>query len=389
VVRVRGTFTNISGNVRLMAMAVVLLTSILLFSLGRAQATNGFDAIPVAFLARTPWFSIQGPALQAFGNINFAAQGPNGEIYFTRGELGHDGASPGVWVLDNGRIHCLLCNEGKGYRDGPAAMALFDPRGQEGYGPEMDVAVNKATGDLFLADGWNHRIRKVSKATGAWMVSTFAGGGSVVMQPGQDYNATDVDLPVYVAVTVDGSGNVWTTDNQGQLYRITPSGTVRVMAANYTHISDVVDMDTDTAGNVYLVVRGSVNQIAKYSTDGVLAQFTGTDTDPQHRLWDGPIATAKFNCPSFIAVAPDGNAMYVGGGDENTIRRIKYAGSEWRVSTLQENGTWNEWLDFESGKGNGGGWNVGSPRFVDANGDLYIAYSLYISRPFSRIHVGS
>ena len=345
--------------------------------------SQGFSAIPIAFYARTPWVSVQGPAMQSLGNINFAAQGPAGEIYFTRGEVGHDGASPGVWVLDNGKISCLLCNEAKGFRDGPAAMALFDPRGQGGYSGEMDVSVDKTTGAIYLADGWNRRIRKLAKdVDGNWMVSTFAGGGGTVMQPGKDYTATAIDLNVYVALTVDSSGNVWTA-TQGQLIKITRSGTARIMAADYSILSDVVDMDSDSAGNIYMVVRGTLDCIVKYSTDGVLSQLTRTDRN--NPTWDGPVATANFNCPSFIGVAPDGSAIYVGGGDENTIRRVKDEGSGLRVSTLQQDGTWIERIEYNTYYNESGGWKLGSPRFVDSNGDLYIAFGYRFDRPFSKL----
>jgi hypothetical protein len=365
-----------------------------------ADTTTGFGAIPLAFYARTEWTTILGPGMESLGTLNFAAQGPNGETYFTRGELGHDSANPGVYVLDNGRISCLLCNEARGFRNGPAAVALFDPRGQGGYPGAMDIAVDKSTGVIYLADGYNHRIRKVAKdGNGQWQVSTFAGCGDIiagpgctVMQQGQDYVATSVALDVYVAIAVDHAGNLWTATQQGYLIRMTPGGTARIMAQS-PHFRDTVDMDIDNAGNIYMIMRAS-SYIAKYSSAGVASQLT-TD-NPQ--TWDGPVAMAGFNEQSYIAVSPDGTAIYVGGGDMNTIRRIRDEGdgNGWVTKTLKSDGTWYSFsvangYNFSTCYNDNYevcGWKVGSPRFVDANGDLYIAWSLYVEQPFSRLPVG-
>jgi hypothetical protein len=259
-------------------------------------------------------------------------------------------------------------------------LALFDPRGQTGYPGSLDIAVDKNTGVIYAADGYNHRIRKIYKNSGQWTVSTYAGGGGTVMQMGHDYAATDVNLDVYVALTVDDTGNVWTS-SAGNLVRIAPGAPpkARIMAfANNGLLGDIVDMDCDSLGNIYCVVRGVLNCIVKYSTDGTLTQLTGTSNP---RTWDGQAGTATFNCPSYIAVSRDGTAIYVGGGDETTIRRIKNG----RVSSFQENGTWVEKPDLADGMSNLNGWQVGAPRLVDQNGYLYIAWSLHLPRPLRKL----
>ncbi|MEE2780467.1 MAG: hypothetical protein VYE15_08080, partial [Myxococcota bacterium] len=67
-----------------------------------------------------------------------------------------------------------------GYQDGPALEALFNL--------PMHVAVDSATGDLYVADGGNHMVRKVSDG----QVSTVAGHGILTAPSGA---ACDDNVP--------------------------------------------------------------------------------------------------------------------------------------------------------------------------------------------------
>jgi sugar lactone lactonase YvrE len=107
---------------------------------------------------------------------------------------------------------------GYGGDGGPATQAcLFFPYG---------VAVDKS-GDLYIADWINYRVRKVNSAG---IISTVAGTG----QPGYSGDggpATSAMLNLPQDLAVDGKGNLYIGDAQNARVRIvSPSGTIRTLA---------------------------------------------------------------------------------------------------------------------------------------------------------------
>src|SRR5262249_47336264 len=87
------------------------------------------------------------------------------------------------------------------------------------------VAVN-GSGDLFVADNFNHTIRKI---TPAGVVTTFAGtAGSAGSTDGMGAAARFRNPS---GVAVDGSGNLFVADAYNQTIRvITPAGVVTTLA---------------------------------------------------------------------------------------------------------------------------------------------------------------
>src|SRR5438105_5422300 len=66
-----------------------------------------------------------------------------------------------------------------------------------------------ASGNLFIADTYNQRIRKVNTSTGA--ITTVAGNGTQGFS-GDGGPATSASLLFPVAVAVDGAGNLFIAD---------------------------------------------------------------------------------------------------------------------------------------------------------------------------------
>ena len=114
--------------------------------------------------------------------------------------------------------------------------------------------------DLYVADQYNHLIRKI---TSSGIVSTLAGtAGTSGAANGTGTNAT-FNNPASVAV--DSAGNVYVADYSNHLIRkITSSGTVSTLAgtagtsgsANGTGTSATFNQPSgvavDSAGNVYV-----------------------------------------------------------------------------------------------------------------------------------------
>ena len=83
---------------------------------------------------------------------------------------------------------------------GSAADEFSNPSG---------VAVNESTGDVYVADQGNNRIRMIALDGG---VTTLAGNGNfgLVDGSGGPHGTAEFDAPTGVAV--DGSGNVYVAD---------------------------------------------------------------------------------------------------------------------------------------------------------------------------------
>ncbi|HXG63911.1 MAG TPA: gluconolaconase, partial [Blastocatellia bacterium] len=130
-----------------------------------------------------------------------------------------DTANNRIRQLDTrGLVSTLAGNGERGFRDGPASEAQFD-------GP-IGVAVDRE-GNIFVADAYNDRIRKISRDG---YVSTLAGAGT----PGYGDGFADAalfDTPCGVAV--DDKGNVFVADTGNDAIRkITPQGEVTTITGN-------------------------------------------------------------------------------------------------------------------------------------------------------------
>ncbi len=192
-----------------------------------------------------------------------------------------------------------------GYVDGTRSAARF-------YAPE-DVAVD-ASGNVYVADGHNERIRKI---TPAGVVTTFAGTGDI----------TVMNNPSSLAV--DAEGNVYVTDMyNNRILKITPSGTVSTLAGGTAGFRDGMGaaasfyeptgITVDLSGNVY--VSDSLNhRIRKITPTGWVTTLAGSGI---RGFADGIGTAANFNWPMGIGWGPS-NALYVGDTDNNLIRKIQ------------------------------------------------------------------
>src|SRR5438552_2477226 len=79
-----------------------------------------------------------------------------------------------------------------------------------------------AGGNLYIADRGNERIRKVAAATG--IITTVAGNG-VFGFAGDGGAATNASLSVPVGVAVDASGNLYIADHSNNRIRKVTAGT--------------------------------------------------------------------------------------------------------------------------------------------------------------------
>ena len=104
--------------------------------------------------------------------------------------------------ITTGVVDTLAGSGAAGFADGAGAAAQF-------YHP-FGLALDPATGNLLVADSWNHRIRAVDPRSGA--VSTLAGSGAWGADDG-DAAAASFYRPRGIAVDAQGGFLVADTDN--------------------------------------------------------------------------------------------------------------------------------------------------------------------------------
>lgn len=116
-------------------------------------------------------------------------------------------------------------NRGFGGDGGPASQAYFNFI--------WHVAVDDHSGDIYVNDLFNYRVRKIDSHTG--IISTVAGNG-IQGNSGMGGPATQASFTEPVGVAVDQDGNVFISDQVlMQIYRVdNKTGLINLIAGNGT-----------------------------------------------------------------------------------------------------------------------------------------------------------
>ena len=217
-----------------------------------------------------------------------------------------------------------------------------------------DVAVSP-DGSLVIADWKNNRIRKV---TPDGVMHTVAGTGAacpVSTDPcGDGGPATEAmfDEPSRVAVGADCS--IYVADRYNHRVRkISPDGTITTVAgtgaagfagdggpAKQAVLNVPNDVEIHPDGSL-LIMDVYNNRIRKVTPDGIITTIAGVGycRYDQVRCGDGgPATSATFRYPNAIEVAPDGTIYVAETGDEY-VRKISPEGI---ISTVAGRGTYGD-----------------------------------------------
>ena len=273
-------------------------------------------------------------------------------------------------VSPSGIITTVAGNGTQGYAgDGGAATSA-----QLSY--PYRVAVDGA-GNLYLADSFNHRIRRVSPSG---IITTVAGNGTQGYS-GDGGAATSAQLSAPQGVEVDGAGNLYIADTSNQrIRRVSPSGIITTVAGNGTYgysgedgvatstpLSGPIDVAVDGTDNLY-IADSKNNRIRRVSASGVIRTVAGNGTGGYSG--DGGAATlAQLSFAFGVAVDGAGN-VYIADTLNNCIRRVSPSGI---ITTVAGSGTYG----FSGDGGHATLAQLSSPNgvAVDSTGNLYIADS--------------
>jgi streptogramin lyase len=191
-----------------------------------------------------------------------------------------------------------------GFTDGSGSAARFN----QPYCITID-----GSGNLYVGDRMNHAIRKITPAA---VVTTLAGNGSAGNQNGTG-TAAMFNEPLGIAA--DASGNIYVADYiNGLIRKITPAGVTTTLLNS----GQVFGLTFDAAGNLYYTTY-SRQQVMKYNNANGATVVAGQSSTSGNA--DGTGNAATFNFPSGITVDGNGN-LYVCDVFNSRIRKITPAG---------------------------------------------------------------
>jgi PKD repeat protein len=266
-------------------------------------------------------------------------------------------------ITPEGVVTTLAGSAGQsGSADGTGSSARFT-------GPRGTAVDNE--GNVYVADWGNHTIRKI---TPAGVVTTLA--GSAGFSDSLDGTGSAARFSFPYGVGTDASNNVYVADTFNyRIRKISPAGVVTTLAGSFygsadgtgsaAQFSDLGDVTADSAGNVYVADWGN-HTIRKVTPAGVVTTLAGAAGLSGSA--DGFGAAARFTNPDGVEVDTNGN-VYVADSGNNTVRRITAAGM---VTTL--GGVPGE-TSSADGVGSAARFAYPTGVSVDGAGNVYVADS--------------
>jgi len=223
---------------------------------------------------------------------------PKGNYYFVEGNRVRK-VSGGVYSTV-GNVSGTGDFSGDG---GPATAAHFSfPSG-------LALAAN---GDLYVADAGNYRVRVISGSTG--VVTTVAGNGGIGTSTGDGGVATSASLNYPTALALDGNGNLFIGELQGNRVRKVALNTTIIstaagdgsatyvdgVAATATGISVPFSIFADQSSNLFIADEGHGAVRKVTAATGLISTVAGNGT--RDFAGDGGPATAASIDPIAITI---------------------------------------------------------------------------------------
>lgn len=269
-----------------------------------------------------------------------------------------------------GIINTIIGSGMTGYSGdgGPARIAKINHPG--------GCAIDRK-GNIFIADSYNHVIRKVNTAG---IISTVAGHGTISGYGGDGGPATVAYLNFPEMVAIDKKNNLYITDaGNNRVRKIDTSGIITTIAgtglgayagdggpADSAKLKYPTGIVVDTSTGIIYIGDANNNAVRKIDAAGIITTFAGTGV-MGYSGNGGPATAAKLNNPQGVTIDTAGT-VYISDGGNNEIRKVNTAGI----------------ISAYAGAGVAGFSGDGGPAFlakiynppeitVDVTGNLYIA----------------
>ena len=256
------------------------------------------------------------------------------------------------------------------------------------------MAVDSA-GNLFIADTYNNRIRKVDSAG---VISTIAGSGEAGFSrggfSGDGGPATSARLSSPSGVALDGAGNLFIADTYNRRIRkVDSAGVISTVAgtgeftfgggdrgdggpAVDAQLATPSGMALDGAGNLFIADTYN-NRIRKVDSAGVISTIAGSGETGLiggggFSGDGGPAVEAELYNPHSVALDGAGN-LFIADTYNHRIRKVDSAGVISTVAGSGEAGFFGSWFSGDGGPATAARLNGAKGVAVDGAGNLFIA----------------
>ena len=249
-----------------------------------------------------------------------------------------DGGSA-VVVTDqnNNRVRKIYSDNSTGFWAGSATSGtIINGTGAAARFNSLTGVARDGFNNAYVCDSGNHAIRKI---TSTGVVTTFAGGTLGTA----DGTGTAAQFQNPQGLAIDASGNLYVSDtNNHRIRKITPAGVVTTLAgstdgfANGTgtaaQFSYPFGIAVDASGNVFV---GENCRIRKITPAGVVTTFAGSTIG----YLDGNGTAAQFNNGILGITIGSSGDLYVADSYNYRIRKITSAGVVTTYAGLGYSGT--------------------------------------------------
>jgi sugar lactone lactonase YvrE len=225
-------------------------------------------------------------------------------------------------------------------------------------GPAVDAelqtpvgGVFDSSGNYYFSDANNQRIRKI---TALGVISTYAGNGTRGFS-GDGGPATSAEINAATGIAIDTAGNIYIADEfNNRIRKVTPAGIISTIAgggygfsgdggpATSAQLADPSGVAVDSAGNIYIADSFN-NRIRKVNPAGIISTVAGSGPAPYFTSGGnfggdgGPATAALLDYPFGVAVDGPGN-IYIMDLYNQRIRKVSLTGT---ISTIAGNGICN------------------------------------------------
>ncbi len=249
-----------------------------------------------------------------------------------------------------------------------------------------------STGNVYIADGVNNRIRMLINTAGTYFGSsrtanfiyTIAGTGASSFLDGA---AATAQLSNPQGVCVDSTGNIYIAESGNDRLRKLAGTTVSTIAggnigdggvAAAASLNGLLGICRDNSGNIYFSDTAN-NRIRKITADGIISTVAGTGASGS--TGDGAAATAALlNAPSGICADNRGNIYFSDVSNRRIRMLVNTTGTYFGIARTAGNiytiaGTGSSGSSGDNAIATSALLNAPCGTCVDSSGNIYFADS--------------